>query len=153
MVSENNIRKAQEKDLSRIAEITVFVKRIQYRPIFQDDNYSFNKMQVITEAEKYAEQLDDIWVYDDGIVKGMIHIEDKEIVELYVDHFFQDQYIGSKLIEFAKERFNVEFLWAMEKNINAIRFYRKHGFEPGSERKLVEDTAEYVVKMVRNDVS
>ena len=103
MVSENNIRKAQEKDLSRIAEITVFVKRIQYRPIFQDDNYSFNKMQVITEAEKYAEQLDDIWVYDDGIVKGMIHIEDKEIVELYVDHFFQDQYIGSKLIEFAKE--------------------------------------------------
>ncbi len=31
------IRKAQAGDLSRIAEILVFVKRINYRPIFQND--------------------------------------------------------------------------------------------------------------------
>jgi putative acetyltransferase len=71
------IRKAEKKDLSRIAEILVFVKRIKYRPIFQNDDYSFGDLQVIKIAEEYSspEKLDNIWVYDDGIVKGMIHIE------------------------------------------------------------------------------
>ena len=58
------IRKAEKKDLSRIAEILVFVKRIKYRPIFQNDDYSFGDLQVIKIAEKYSspEKLDNIWV-------------------------------------------------------------------------------------------
>ena len=95
------IRKATIDDLSRIAEILVFVKRIKFRPIFQNDDYSFGELQVLRVAEKYKspELLDNIWVYDDGIVKGMIHIEGNEIVELYVDYFFQNQGVGSALIE------------------------------------------------------
>ena len=70
------IRKATPSDLSRIAEILVFVKRIKYRPIFQNDAYSFGELQVLRVAEKYAESniLDNIYVYDDGIVKGLNHI-------------------------------------------------------------------------------
>ena len=85
------IRKARTDDISRIAEILVFVKRMKYRSIFQDDDYSFGELQVLNVAEKYKspELLDNIWVYDDGIVKGMIHIEGNEIVELYVDFFFK----------------------------------------------------------------
>ena len=74
------IRKAVTQDVSRIAEILVFVKRIKFRPIFQDDDYSFGELQVLSVAKIYSEQelLDHIWVYDDhGIVKGMIHIEGK----------------------------------------------------------------------------
>ena len=37
------IRKAEKKDISRIAEILVFDKRIKYRPIFKDDAYCFGK--------------------------------------------------------------------------------------------------------------
>ena len=124
------IRKATVEDASRIAEILVFVKRIKFRPIFQDDEYSFNELQVIPVAKKYVEDgiLDHTFVYDDGIVKGLIHIEGNEIVELYVDYFFQDQGIGSALIEFAKAQFSVTFLWAIEKNVDAIRFYTAHGF-------------------------
>ena len=90
------IRKATEKDLSRIAEILVFVKRVKFRPIFKDDDFSFNELQVISVAKEYSkpEILGNIWVYDDGIVKGMIHIEGKEIKELYVDYFFQ----GKKIV-------------------------------------------------------
>lgn len=33
------IRKARKEDISRIAEILVFVKRIKFRPIFQDDDF------------------------------------------------------------------------------------------------------------------
>ncbi|MCR5480632.1 MAG: GNAT family N-acetyltransferase [Ruminococcus sp.] len=143
------IRKAEKKDLSRIAEILVFVKRIKYRPIFQNDDYSFGELQVIKVSKEYdkPEILDNIWVYDDGIVKGLIHIIGKEVVELYVDYFFWNQGVGSKLLEFAKEKFGVSFLWALEKNTDAIRFYEAHSFHDSGERKPEEDTTEYLIKM------
>ena len=145
------IRKAILDDVSRIAEILVFVKRIKFRPIFQDDDYSFNTLQVLKVAKEYSkpEILDNIYVYDDGIVKGLIHIEGKEIKELYVDHFFQDQGIGSSLIEFAKKEFDVDFLWAIEKNTDALRFYETHGFYLSDIKKFEEGTTEYLVMMKR----
>ena len=143
------IRKATEKDISRIAEILVFDKRIKFRPIFQDDDYSFNELQVLKVAEEYKapEILNRILVYDDGIVKGLIRIRDDEIVELYVDYFFQDQGIGSKLIEYAKENYPVRFLWAIEKNTDAIRFYERHGFVLSDDRKFEEGTDEYLIRL------
>lgn len=82
-----------------------------------------------------------------GIVKGMIHIEDYEVVELYVDYFFQGQGIGSELIEFAKKEYDVRFLWTLEKNQDAIKFYEVHGFSKTGNRQLEEGTPEYIVKM------
>ena len=145
------IRKATKEDASRIAEILVFVKRMQYRPIFQDDVYSFVELQVLSVAKKYIETVitDNMFVYDDGIVKGLIHIEGNEIVELYVDYFFQGQGIGSALIEYAKEQFPITFLWTIEKNIDAIRFYETHGFHLTSTKMFEEGTTEYIVKMER----
>ena len=147
----DNIRKAAPRDISRIAEILVFVKRIKFRPIFQDDMYSFGELQVLTVAQKYAqpELLDNILVYDDGIVKGLIHIEGNEIAELYVDWFFQNMGIGSRLIEYAKANFPVSFLWAIEKNTDAIRFYEAHGFRLTGKKKFEEGTTEYLVMMER----
>lgn len=146
------IRKASQQDLSRIAEILVFVKRIQFRPIFQNDSYSFGELQVIPVAQKYAapEILNHIWVYDDGIVKGLIHIEGNEISELYVDSFFQRQGIGAKLIDYAIREHQASFLWAIEKNTDAIRFYEAHGFHLTGEKKLAEGTEEYLVKLARS---
>ena len=143
------IRKAEKKDLSRIAEILVFVKRIKFRPIFQDDDYSFNELQVLSVAEKYAkpEILDYIWVYDDGIVKGLIHIEGEEVVELYVDYFFQNRQIGSALLEYALKEHHCTYLWPIEKNTDAIRFYERHGFHLTQEKKFEEGTTEYLIKM------
>lgn len=145
------IRKATPNDLSRIAEILVFVKRIKFRPIFQDDEYSFGVLQVIPVAKKYQDPaiLNNILVYDDGIVKGLIHIDGNEIVELYVDYFFQDQGIGSELIEYAKEHYPVNYLWAIEKNTDAIRFYEAHGFHLTDIKKYEEGTIEYLVLMKR----
>lgn len=146
---EKNIRKAEYKDLSRIAEILVFTKRMKYRDIFHNDVFSFNNLQVMKLVEEYGnpEVLENIFVYDDGIVKGMIHIEGKEVVELYVDYFFWNEGIGSKLIEFAKEKYDVKFLWVLEKNSDAIRFYKAHGFILNGERELEESTTEYKVML------
>lgn len=143
------IRKATPQDLSRIAEILVFVKRLKYRSIFQNDEYSFGELQVLSVAEKYGEPtlLNNILVYDDGFVKGLIHIEKSEIVELYVDYFFQGQGIGSRLIEYAKENYSVDNLWVIEKNTDAIKFYEAHGFHLTDIKKSEGGTTE--VKMER----
>ena len=145
------IRKAELKDLSRIAEILVFTKRIKYRSIFHNDEYSFNELQVVKVADEFKdpELLNKVWIYDDGIVKGMIHLEGKEIAELYVDYFFWKEGIGSKLIEFAKEKFDVKSVWTLEKNGDAIRFYEAHGFRLNGKRQLEEGTPEYIVMLER----
>ncbi|MDO5118516.1 MAG: GNAT family N-acetyltransferase [Coriobacteriales bacterium] len=145
------IRKATIEDISRIAEIHVFVKRLKFWPIFKDDEYSFKDVQVLTEAQRYADPsvLSNLFVYDDGVVKGFMHIENSEIVNLYVDYFFQGQGIGGALIEYAKEHVPVSFLWALECNTDAIRFYEAHGFVRTDERELEDGTSEYLVKMRR----
>ena len=146
------IRKAELKDLSRIAEILVFTKRIKYRSIFNNDEYSFNELQVVKVADEFndPELLDKVWVYDDGIVKGMVHLEGKEIAELYVDYFFWKEGIGSRLVEFAKEKFDAKFVWTIEKNEDAIRFYEEHGFKLNGKRQLEEGTPEYIVMLERD---
>ncbi len=146
----NYIRKAGIQDSSRLAEILIFTKRMNYRKIFRDDKVSFGAMQVYPLAQDYIshpEKLENIWVYDDEFVKGMIHIKDKAIIELYVDSFFQNEGIGAKLIEFAIQTFHVQKLFVLEKNIRAIRFYQRHGFSLTHERQLEEGTTEYIVKM------
>ena len=141
-----------QKDLSRIAEILVFTKRMKYRAIFHNDEYSFNELQVVKVADEFKdpELLDKVWVYDDGIIKGMLHLDGKEISELYVDYFFWKEGIGSKLVEFAKEKFNVKFVWTLEKNEDAIRFYDAHGFKLNGKRQLEEGTPEYIVMLERD---
>ena len=144
------IRKASVEDISRIAEILVFVKRMNYRAIFRNDAVSFGEIQVIPVAEQYSkpEILDSIWVYEaEGIVKGLIRIAGKEVVELYVEHFFQGQGIGAKLIEFAKKEQDAKILWVLEKNTDAIRFYETHGFHLTENRIFDEGTPEYKVLM------
>ena len=148
----NYIRKAVTQDASRLAEILIFTKRMNYRKIFQDDKVSFGEMQVFPLAQEYIsnpERLTNIWVYDDEFVKGMVHIEGKEVIELYVDSFFQNKGIGTKLMEFAIRTFDVSYLFVLEKNSNAIRFYQRHGFSLTQERLLEEGTTEYIVKMER----
>lgn len=87
------IRKATCEDASRIAEILIFAKRMNYRSIFRNDKVSFGEMQVYPLAKEYIEcpdKLQNIWVYDDEFVKGMINIAGNRIKELYVDTFFPE---------------------------------------------------------------
>ena len=114
----DHIRKATVQDASRIAEILIFTKRMNYRDIFHDDKVSFGEMQVYPLVLDYMsnpERLENIWVYDDGIVKGMVHIEGGELAELYVDSFFQGEGIGGALVEFAVRMFGVQNLFVLEK--------------------------------------
>lgn len=146
------IRHATIEDASRIAEILIFSKRMNYRKIFQNDKVSFGKMQVYQSAKDYIDhpdRLENIWVYDDEFVKGMIHIDGTQIVELYVDPFFENQGIGSILTEFAIEQMNCDCLWVLAKNTKAIQFYERHGFVLTGKKQFEEGTTEFITQMAR----
>lgn len=145
-----NIRLSKKEDVSRITEILVFAKRMNFRSIFHNDDYSFNELQVmnvIKEFLDHEEIFEHIWVYDDGIVKGLIQIEGKEVKTLYVEPFFQNEGIGGKLLEFAVGEFQVEYLWALEENVRALDFYQRHGFVYHGEWKYEEGTTEHLIKL------
>lgn len=144
------IRKANDKDLARIAEIQIFNYRLYFYPIFQSDEYYFDELQVPSLMKEYESQLDSLYVYDDGVVKGFIKIEGTYIARLFVEPVLQNASIGSKLLEYAVKEHKADHLWALEKNVKAIRFYARHGFAATGERKLEEGTAEYLILLKRS---
>ena len=146
------IRKATIQDVPRIAEIIVFGKRVAYRPIFNNDVVSFNELQVINLIEEYRSNpalVDNMLVYDDGIIKGVINRSfkdnDVEICEFYVEPFFKGNGIGKQLIqqvilEARKNKRNKIFLWVIEDNLSARKFYENNGFIASGETCLIEGT-------------
>ena len=143
------IRKANINDLSRIAEIQVFNYRLYFYPIFQSDAYYFGELQVPSLMKEYETQLDSLYVYDDGVVKGFIKIEGTYIARLFVEPVLQNGSIGSQLLDFAVKEHNADHLWTLQKNEKAIRFYERHGFFATGEKKLEEGTAEYLILLRR----
>lgn len=150
--SADNIRRAQPEDASRIAEIEIFNYRLYFYPIFRNDEYYFDELQVASEMETYRRDktlLDNTYVYDDGAVKGFIRIDGEEVKKLFVEPVLQGNSIGEKLLEFAASHHRVKFLWALEKNTRAISFYEKHGFHVTADRKYEDGTEEYLVRLER----
>lgn len=146
-----SIRKARADDLSRIAEVYVFNNRVNFYPIFKEEEYSFGELQVVSLADHYFKQeeiIKDIYVYDDGIIKGFVQMNGTEICKLYVDTFFQNGKIGARLLEYAVRQLQADHLWALEKNIRGIAFYQRYGFRLTGEKKFEEGTTEYLVQLV-----
>ena len=145
----NYIRQATVDDLVRIAEIFVFNYRLNFYTIFQKDTFYFEDLTVFNMVESFAKELDSIWVYDDGVVKGFIQIEKREVRRLFVEPTLQGKSIGADLLEYGIAEKDVDFLWVLEKNIKAIVFYKKHGFDTTNKKKYEEDTIEFLVRMER----
>ncbi|MEG0239300.1 MAG: GNAT family N-acetyltransferase [Anaerorhabdus sp.] len=146
------IREAKIEDLSRIAEIYVFNNRMNYFPIFKDEDFSFGELQVVSLVDNYFikdEIIKNLYVFDNGLIKGFIQMNNIEICKIYVDTFFQSEGIGNELIEYAIKVHHANHLWALEKNIRAISFYQRHGFYLTGEKKFEEGTTEYIVKLER----
>ena len=143
----NYIRQAKINDLVRIAEIFVFNYRLNFYPIFQEDTFYFEELTVFNMVESFAKELDSIWVYDDGVVKGFIQIEKREVKRLFVEPVLQGKAIGTELLEYGIAEKDANHLWALERNIKAIAFYKRHGFHTTNEKKYEEDTTEFLVRM------
>ena len=148
-----NIRQATTNDLPRIAEMVIFNYRLNFYPIFQDDDFYFNEMQVVHLIDAYKDFVDRMWVYDDGVVKGFIQVENCEVKKLFVEPILQGKSIGTFLLNYAVNEHNANNLWALEKNVRAIRFYERHGFHMTADKKLEVGTTEYLVRLERYNLS
>ena len=145
------IRKAKLDDLARIAEIEVFNYRLNFYPIFKDDAFYFTEMQVLNIIQTYKYHMDQLWVYDDnGIVKGFLWVDDKQIKKLFVEPVLQSRGIGSTLLEHAVSELSATYLWALEKNTRAIAFYKRYGFLVTDEKMFEDGTTEYLVRLIIN---
>ena len=80
------IRKAIIDDLSRVAEIYVFNNRMNFFPIFKDESFSFGELQVVSLVNNYFKKdeiIKNIYVFDNGLIKGFIQMNGTEICKLY----------------------------------------------------------------------
>ena len=159
------IRRATPADIPRIAEILVFAKRTAYRSIFQNDYFSFQELQVHKVMKEYEDNqslLDEMWVYDDGILKGIIcGNEDQsckgetELGQFYVEPFFQGMGIGRSLLKHflrqAKRKGTKRVgLWVLKDNAPARRFYEQNGFCLDGQKQINEGTEIWDVRYVKD---
>ena len=149
------IRYATGEDVSRIAELLVFGKRVAYRTIFNNDVDSFKNLQVLDVIKEYQNNpflLENTLLYDDGIVKGIISkrifAENKDEIELcdfYVEPVFQGMGIGQELISHLIREAKAEgrkriFLWVIKDNLSARKFYELNGFTADGQEKMIDGT-------------
>ena len=136
-----NIRQATPADIARVAEIEIFNYRLNFYPIFQNDWFFFDEKQVPKEMKRYETEeglLTNTYVYDDGVVKGFIQIDGSKVAKLFVEPVLQGNGIGAELLKFAVTEKQANHLWALEKNVKAIKFYERHGFHVTGEKELEE---------------
>lgn len=148
------IRPAAAQDAGRIAEILVFNNRLNFFPIFKDEQSSFREMQVVPLARQLAEDRDALartFVWDDGVLRGFVRLRGREVEKLFVDPCFQGRGVGAALLAFAVTCFEADHLWALEANTGARRFYAAHGFAPTGESRFEEGTSQRLLLLRRPD--
>lgn len=148
----SKIRQARMEDVFRLAEIEVFNYRLNFYPIIKSDWFFFDELRVPTLMEQYSQEKDLVnnsYVYDDGVIKGFIRLEGKQVKKLFVEPALQGNAIGAELLEYAIQNHQVTYLWALEKNMKAIAFYQRYGFQVTDEKMLEEGTTEYLVRLER----
>ncbi len=147
----NQIRRATASDAVRIAEIIVFNYRMNFYPIFGNDDYYFSELNTADTAKEYSDEnvINNVYVYDDGAVKGVIQLDGSEIKKLFVEPCLHGNGIGARLLEFAVKELEADNLMVLEKNSRAVKFYERHGFRLTDEKEFEEETTEYLIKMKR----
>ena len=118
------IRSLQKADINRVADIWLDTNLKAHSFIsaqYWESNYELVK-EMLSQAEVY--------VYEDGQkIQGSIGLSDKYIDGIFVSEKMQSQGIGKLLLNYIKDRKDVLHLNVYQKNIRAIHFYQREGFE------------------------
>lgn len=130
------IRKFQEFDLKKVLRLWYegnleahdFIDREYW-----DRNLSYVK-RVIPEVEVYVYEIN-------GQVVGFVGIDEGYIAGLFVDKEFRGCGVGSKLMDYVKERYDFFTLHVFENNYGAVTFYENRGLLK-KEESIHEDLGE-----------
>ena len=136
------IREFQRDDINKVADIWLDtnIKAHNFIPA----EYWKSNFKSVKEALLLAE----VYVYEyDTEIQGFIGLNDEYIEGIFVSNEMQSHGIGKALLNYAKNKRNKLFLNVYQKNIRAIAFYQREGFEiQHSSFDEATEEKEYVMK-------
>lgn len=134
---EVKIRKFQNKDYYKLNLLYEEVRKQTF--YWLDDSHFKSSLEDDTKEETIF-----VATVNEKIV-GFISIyeKDKFIHHLYIDNDYQDRGIGKVLLDNIISNFKTISLKCLTKNIKAVKFYKKYGFQ---EKNFgISDDGEYIL--------
>lgn len=117
------IRKLQKKDIDDVAEIWLDTNISAHE--FVPAQYWRDHFELVKEMFLQAE----MYVYEDEqSILGFVGLSENYIAGIFVRQSAQSQGIGKKLLDYVKENRKQLSLNVYEKNVRAVKFYKKEGF-------------------------
>ena len=128
--AEPELRPAKQADVASITDLWLQSRRASAPaippPVHGDQDVGHLLSDAVTNCE--------VWVAEaaDGMILGMMVIDDGWVDQLYVRPGWTGRGLGSSLVELAKGRHPQGLtLWTFAAHVRARRFYERYGFEPG----------------------
>ncbi|MDU3337927.1 MAG: GNAT family N-acetyltransferase [Paraclostridium bifermentans] len=126
MMKIENLNNINNKDMEEILDTWESSVRATHDFLSEEDIISI-KPQVI-EGAKYVSKL--LCVRDNnGIIKAFMGIHDFKIEMLFVSNESRGHGVGKRLVEYAIEVLNVNYVDVNEQNSQALGFYEHIGFK------------------------
>ena len=118
------IRKMKNVDINRVADI--WLKTNLKAHYFIPEQYWTSNYELVKEMLLQAE----VYVYEDNkIIQGFVGLSNEYIEGIFVCDGVQSQGIGKLLLNYIKNIKSELLLNVYQKNIRAICFYQREGFE------------------------
>ena len=118
------IRAMRDEDVDAVAGIWLDANISAHD--FIDPDYWIGNYDMVRGMLPQAE----VYVYeDDGGVQGFIGLEGGHVAGIFVRGESRSRRIGKRLLDHAKATRNGLTLDVYQRNIRAVRFYRREGFE------------------------
>ena len=118
------IRALQEADIDRVAEIWLDSNLKAHH--FIPEQYWKSNFGLVKEMLSQAE----VYVYEeDRDIQGFTGLNGEYIEGIFVSAVMQSQGIGKMLLDYVKSKKEKLLLNAYQKNVRAINFYRREGFQ------------------------
>ena len=118
------IRKLRKTDIDKVADIWLAtnLKAHSFIPAqYWKSNFELVK-ELLLQATAY--------VYEDKQeIQGFVGLNDEYIEGIFVSNEMRSHGIGKALLNYAKNKRNKLFLNVYQKNVRAIAFYQREGFE------------------------
>lgn len=126
MIKIENLNSINNKDMEEILDTWESSVRATHDFLSEEDIISI-KPQVM-EGAKYVSKL--LCVRDNnGIIKAFMGIHDFKIEMLFVSNESRGHGVGKRLVEYAIEVLNVNYVDVNEQNSQALGFYEHMGFK------------------------
>ena len=118
------IRELQKVDINKVADIWLDTNVAAH--YFISSQYWQDNFELVKELLLQAT----VYVYEDNQeIQGFIGLNDDFIEGVFVSNEVRSHGIGKALLNYVKNKRNKLFLKVYQKNVRAIAFYQREGFE------------------------